>query len=136
MYWVRKNKLFWFYNYCSTYTLKFFTKDIGDSSLLFTNTVLKDSPTYLCPTFVWPPSYQHITSDHLRNFLSDGLNTQLEQFSSNEQLICRNFRQRGNHWLWWGYMKVRRTYISESIRTTFVKRSGESQIIMVKNFNA
>ena len=51
---IGKNKHFKFYNYCSTYTLKFFTTDNWDSPLLFTNDVLIDSPTYLRHTSTRP----------------------------------------------------------------------------------
>ena len=53
-----KKKHFWFYKYCSTYTLKFFTTDIWDSPLLFTS--------------AWHLRFHHNTNHFLRESRSDG----------------------------------------------------------------
>ena len=56
-----EKKNFWFYRYCSTYTLRFFTTGP------LTSDVPIDSLIYFRPTFTWPPRYHHITSNFLRD---------------------------------------------------------------------
>ena len=52
----------------------------------------------------------------------------------NRAVVCLNVSRGGNRWLC-GDGKVGRRYVGESLMTSFVKSSGESQIFVVKNFN-
>ena len=124
--------------WCSHTLLKIFTTDIWDSSLLLTNNVLIDYPTYLRLTFAWPPRYHHITSDILRDSVQAdhcSIGTIFLKWAA----VRLNVSCGGYRWSCGDNAEVGRRYgdgnISESIRILFSKSSGKSKISVVKNFN-
>ena len=125
----------WFYEHCSTYTLKFFTTVIWGSPLLYTSNVLIDSSSYhrlppidLRVTSALSPHYQRYPP----RFTFRQTTTKLEWFFSNEQcsawtlveeeitsnVVLARRKITVN-------VKIRRRYVGKSIRTYFVKSSDK-----------
>ena len=79
-----------------TYTLKFFTACIWCSPLLFSNSYIIESPTYLRPTVTWPPRYHRTISDYHREsrLIIQNVSSQLIIQNVSSQLISRSV------WTW------------------------------------